>query len=63
MSCFWCGNQAMDGRDGPLMDDLRPASGIGKKIPHAKLRSADEFRERRLALARIIEAAAQLNRQ
>jgi len=53
----------MDGRDGPLMDDLRPASGIGKKIPHAKLRSADEFRERRLALARIIEAAAQLNRQ
>jgi len=47
--------------------DLDDPDGLlestGKRIPHAKLRSPDEFRERRLPLARIIEAAAQLNRQ
>ena len=56
---------------GPLMfirgTDLDDPDGLlegtGKRIRHASLRSPEEFRERRLALARIIEAAAQLNRQ
>lgn len=48
-------------RGADLEDPAGVLEGTGKKMRHVKLRSPEEFSERRAALVRLVKAAAGLN--
>lgn len=57
----WVSLMFMRGAD--LEDPERLLEGAGKKMRHVKLRSREEFDERRAAVVSLIEAAANLNQE
>ncbi len=56
----WASLIFMRGAD--LEDNERLLEGTGKKIRHVKLRSPEQFEEKRSALSRLIRAASKLNK-
>lgn len=56
----WISLVFMRGTD--LEDNDRLLEGTGKKVRHVKLRSLEQFEEKRSALSRLIKAASKLNK-
>ncbi len=56
----WISLVFMRGTD--LEDNDRLLEDTGKKVRHVKLRSLEQFEEKRSALSRLIKAASKLNK-